>query len=400
MRYVARQPILDLRGEVSAYELLSRAGPEEAFRGDGDKATRTMLDNAVLFGLERLTGGIPAFVNCTSEALTETLVDILPIGISVLEILETLEPTAELIAACGKLKASGYRLALDDFVWEPKFEPLVELADFIKVDFVSTGPEERQRLFERLRGRPITMVAEKVETQDEYEQARQEGFRLFQGYYFCRPVLLKNQKVPVNRMRQFEILQLVQREDIDLQEASQLMKQDASLTYRLLRLANSPMYATRVDVDCFEAALLMVGENNFRRMVTLAITADLNGKQPLEILRMAFLRGRFCELASERCGLNPNEQFMMGLMSLLPAMMRLPMEELAPALPLREEIREALLGKANPERILLEWLENHEYADWAACDATAQADGLGPEDLARCYALALLWAEAAVDSAA
>ena len=397
LRYVARQPILDLRGRVHAYELLFRAGPEATFRGDGDLATRTMLDNTVMFGLEKLTGGMLAIVNCTREALAEDLVDILPTGMTVLEILETVEPTTDLILACRKLKASGYRLALDDFVWEPKLDPLVDLADYIKVDFGTTGPEDRRKLFARLRGMPIAMLAEKVETQEEYQQARKEGFKLFQGYYFCRPVLMRNLKIPANRQFHFEILQLLQQEDIDVHQAGRLMKRDASLTYRLLRLVNSPLYAVRREIRSIEEALLDVGEKAFRRIVMLAIASDLNGKQPLELLRMAFLRGRFCELASERYGLDPSEQYLLGMLSLLPAMMLMPMEDLAPALPLRNEIQDALKGATNRERVLLSWLESYEHGDWAVCDALVRTDGLDEKELLGCYRSALVWAEAALE---
>jgi c-di-GMP-related signal transduction protein len=397
LRYVARQPILDLRGRVHAYELLFRAGPETAFRGDGEMATRTMLDNAVMFGLDSLSGGLPAFVNCTSEALTEALVDVLPTT-AVLEILETVDPTPNLIETCRKLKAQGYRLALDDFVWEPKFDPLVELADYIKVDFVLTPPEQRRELFQRLRGKPIVMLAEKVETQKEYRQAREEGFTLFQGYYFCRPALVTNRKIPANRLLHFEILQLLQNDDIDLQKAGQLMKRTASLTYRLLRLVNSSAYAIRKQIYSIPEALMVVGEDTFRRIVTLAITSDLNGEQPLEILRMAFLRARFCELASERCGLNPGEQYLLGMFSMLPAMMMLPMEDLTPALPLRQEIQAALKGEPNAERLLLEWLEHHEKGDWTACDALVQSNGLAEDEMIGFYRSALPWASAAVGS--
>ena len=396
LRYVARQPILDLRGRLHAYELLFRSGPEIAFRGDGDKATRTILDDTVLFGLEKMTGGAPAFVNCTLEALTDELVDILPAGMTVLEILETVEPSPDLIAGCRRLKAAGYRLALDDFVWAPKFDPLVKLADYIKVDFTLTGPRERKKLFERLRKRPVAMLAEKVETQEDYDQARNEGFTLFQGYFFCRPTLMKNRSIPSNRMHHFQIMQLLQDEDIDLDKASRLMKQDASLTYRLLRLANSLVYASRADISSIREALLTVGEKTFRRFVMLAIASDLNGKQPLEILHMAFVRGRFCELASERCGLNPDEQYLMGLLSMLPAMMLMPMEDLVPALPLREEISVALQGAPNRERVPLGWIECHEQANWATCDAMVEANGLTEEEMVACYRSALAWAGAAI----
>jgi EAL and modified HD-GYP domain-containing signal transduction protein len=390
---------MDLRGRVHGYELLFRAGPEAAFRGDGDMATRTMLDNTVIFGLEKLTGGLPAFVNCTRESLTENLVYVLPASMTVLEVLEDLEPSPQLIDACRKLKSEGFRLALDDFVWKPKFEPLIKIADYIKVDYMVTGAQERQSLLWRLRGESVALVAEKIETQEEYKQACAEGFTLFQGYYFCRPVLMENRKIPANRISHIEILQALQSDVVDLRKLTRLLKRDASLTYRLLRLVNSPMCAIRQEVRSIQAALLAVGEDAFRRIATLAIASELNSGQPTEILRMAFVRARFCEMASASCALDPTEQYLLGMLSLLPAMMRLPMELLAPELPLRDEIREALMGASNPERILLQWLEFHERGEWAECDAITQQNGLNEDELVASYAEALMWAESALQSA-
>jgi EAL and modified HD-GYP domain-containing signal transduction protein len=396
LRYVARQPIMDMHGRVHGYELLFRAGPEAVFRGDGDSATRIMLDNTVIFGLEKLTGGLPAFVNCTSESLIKEMVHVLPSSMTVLELLESLEPTPSLIAACRKLKASGFRLALDDFTWKPGFDPLVEMADYVKVDFLQSGAREREDLLQRLHGVTVALVAEKIETQKEYKQACAEGFTLFQGYYFCRPVLLENRKIPANRLSHIEILKALRSDVLDLHKLTRLLKRDASLTYRLLRLVNSPMCAIRQEVSSIQAALLAVGEHSFRHIAMLAIASELNAGQPAEILRMAFVRGRFCELAAAGCALDPTEQFLLGMMSLLPAMMRLPMKELAPTLPLRDEIREALLGSDNPERILLQWLEFHEQGDWSACDAIIRNNGLNAEQVVRCYAEALSWAEEAL----
>jgi len=400
VRYLARQPILDLRGRVHGYELLFRSGPEMAFRGDGNLATRTMLDNTVIFGLEQLSGGLPAFVNCTSESLTEDLVHVLPPGMTVLEILESLEPTPRLIHACQRLKASGFRLALDDFVWKPELRPLVELADYIKVDFAINSPKQRKRLLEQLSSVTVALVAEKVETQDEYRQACEEGFTLFQGYYFCRPVLMKNSKVPPNRLLHIEILQMMRAKDLDLRKLTRLVKRDASLTYRLLRLVNSPICAVRQEVRSIQSALLAVGEDTFRRIATLAITSELGANQPAEVLRMAFLRGQFCELAAGECALDPTEQYLLGMLSMLPAMLQLPMDELAPTLPLREEIREALKGAPNLERCLLGWLESHERGNWVACDILAEVHGLDQERLLALYGEAVLWAEAALRSVA
>src|SRR5579863_1305940 len=290
LRYVARQPILDLRGRVHAYELLFRDGPVAAFSGDGDLASRTMLDNTVVFGLEKFTGGLPAFVNCTAETLTGDLVNVLPPSMTVLEILESIEPTPCVIDACRKLKAAGFRLALDDFNWEQKFEPLVALADYIKVDFTLTGVEARQHLLRRMKGKPVALLAEKVETQDEHRQACAEGFTLFQGYYFCRPVLIENRGVPANRLFQFEILQLLQTNPIDMRDLGRLVKRDTSLTYRLLRMVNSPLYGLRQEIASIESALMIVGEDAFRRVATLAIAGEFNAGQPAEILRMALIR--------------------------------------------------------------------------------------------------------------
>ena len=218
LRYVARQPILDLRGNVQAYELLFRGGPELVFRGDGEFATRTMIDNTVLFGLDKLTGSLPAFVNCTSEALIKDQVGLLPSGTTVLEILETVEPCPELIAACGRLKKLGFRLALDDFVWRPELQPLIEMADFIKIDFLISGPAERRRTIGRLKSLPVLLLAEKVETQEEYRRAQAEGFSLFQGYYFCRPTLLTERTVPANKIFHLELLRALQQDPPGLAE--------------------------------------------------------------------------------------------------------------------------------------------------------------------------------------
>jgi EAL and modified HD-GYP domain-containing signal transduction protein len=396
IRFVARQPILDLHCEVHGYELLFRAGLEAAFSGDGDFATRTMLDNTVIFGLEKLTAGLPAFVNCTLDSLTERLVDVLPPSLTVLEILETLEPTPELIEVCRKLKAAGYRIALDDFIWKPKLAPLVQLADYIKVDFVQTDAAGRQELFRRLRGTPAVLVAEKVETQEEYKEACAEGFTLFQGYYFCRPLLSKYRKIPANRSPHIQILKLLQHNSLEMDQLSELVKQDASLTHRFLRLVNSPVCSIRKRVRSIHSALILIGDDAIRRVATLAIASEFNANQPPEILRMAFVRGRFCELAVRLCALDHAEQYLLGIFSLLPAMLRIPMADLIPALPLREKIREALQGALSRESSLLRWVEFHERGDWVNCDAIIRTYGLNREEMIACYAEALIWADAAL----
>lgn len=400
LRYVARQPILNLRGHVHGYELLFRNAPDtvlspnSGLKPDVDRAARTMLDNAVIFGLDWLTNGLPAFVNCTAESLTEDLVLVLAPNQTVLGIPGSLELTSKLLDSCRALKARGFRLALDDFTWKANLRPLVELADYIRVDFTRFGAEERHYL-RRLDCASLAMVAKKVETQEDYQEARGEGFTLFQGGYFCHPVLLKKRKVPANRMLHFEIVRQLHHDPIDVRQMSQLVLRDTSLTYRLLRLVNSPIYAIYHEVRSIESAIIAVGEDAFRRIVSLAVLSELNGEDAPEILRMALLRARFCELAAGLRRLDPAEQYLLGMLSLVPAMLGLPMEELTPSLPLRSEICDALQGTMNPERSLLAWLESHERADWEACDRIVEVNSLSQEQLMRRYADSAIWAEAA-----
>ncbi|MGA9062334.1 MAG: HDOD domain-containing protein [Terracidiphilus sp.] len=392
-RYVTRQPILDLRSKVRAYELLFSNGPETTLRGDREFAVRTLIDNALIFGLEKLACGLPAFVKCSADTLTGSLVEVLPADRTVLEIAGEIDPSPALIDACRNLKAAGYRLALDPMTWKPGMEPLLEQAAYVKVDFLRTNPQDRRPLLGRLSGTKAVLVAEKVETQEQFADARDEGFALVQGFYFCQPVLLKSRKVPANRIAQVEILRMLRDESLNLHRLAQLVKRDASLTYRLLRLINSPVCAMRQEVHSVQAALIAVGEDTFRRMATLAITSELNAEQPMELLRMAFVRGRFCELAADFCAMDCTEQYLLGLLSLLPAMLQTPMKELAPMLPVRQEIRRALLGEAIAERSLLEWLELYERGDWEACEAIANAGEMREDGLVSSYQQAVAWAE-------
>jgi EAL and modified HD-GYP domain-containing signal transduction protein len=366
---------------------------------DANAAARTMLDNAVIFGMEWLTNGLPAFVNCTLEALTEDLVLVLAPRKTVLAIPASLELTPKLLECCRALKARGFQLALDDFAWKANLRPLAELAHYIRVDFTRFGESERDYL-RRLNCPSPATVAKKVETQQDYQQARGEGFTLFQGSYFCHPVLLKKRKLPANRLLHFEIVRQLYRDPIDVRQMSQLVLRDASLTYRLLRLVNSPIYAIQQEIRSIESAIVAMGEDTFRRIVSLAVLSELNGEEPPEIMHMALVRARFCELAASLCKLSPAEQYLLGMLSLLPAMLRLPMEEVTPSLPLRSEICEALQGTMNRERSLLCWLESHERGDWEACDRIAEAHGLSREQLMRFYSESVIWAESSLRSAA
>jgi len=391
LRDVVRQAVLDRLGRVHGYNLFFRSEPEDS--DEQDVTVHAMIDNTMVFGTGLLANGLPVFVPCTARAIREHLVDVLPAGMTVLSLQEGASPEPELLAACRSLKSSGFRLALGSYCRNPIWQPLVELVDYIKVNFAGMDLAARDALRESLARFSGAKIAEGVETQEAYRQACAEGFGLFQGHYFCFPEMLKNRSVGANRTALIRILEMLNHPSMDLQEVARWVKRDTSLTYRLLRLVNSPVSAIRQEVVSIESALIVVGEATFRRIATLAIVTELNAHQPTEILRMGFVRARFCELAAECHALNSNEEYLLGMLSMLPAMLCVPMDELTPGLPLRDEIRAALHGTANRERSLLRCLEFHERGDWAACDTVVRMYGLEKNHLVRSCAEAVAWAE-------
>ena len=392
VRYVARQPILDLQGRVHGYDLLFRTAPEVILRRDAELAMQTMLDNEVIFGLERLTNGLPAFITCTAEALTENSVLVLSPALAVLGVSANLEPGPRLVNACRDLKTRGFRLALDDFSASEKLHPLLELADYVRLECARFREAERQQLYS-VASKSVVLVAQKVVTYEDRRRACSLGFTLFQGDYFCHPVLLKKRKVPANGRSHFEMVRELYHDPINVRKVSELVRRDASLTYRLLRLVNSPVYGIYKEVRSVEAAITVMGESTFRRVMSLAVLSELNGEQPSAILQMSLARARFCELAARKLGEDSDEQYLLGMLSLLPAMLGVPMEEIVPILPLRGQICEALAGTANPERKLLGWLESHEHGDWESCDRFVTKYSLDSKQLAQCYIEAVSWAE-------
>jgi EAL and modified HD-GYP domain-containing signal transduction protein len=391
VRYIARQPILDAQGEVHAYALLFDTASNGLIEGRGRDAARAIVDDAVLIGLDRLAGGLPAFIRCTSEALIEQLVTVLPPAITVLSIPETVKVSPHVVDACRELKASGFRIALVDYTGAGDTHPLLELADYIKVDRGRLDATARLRLRLRMKASKIQAIAERVDTQEDHRSALEEGYSFFQGLYFCYPELIQSTHIPANRAFHMEILRLLQSDPLDLKKVSRAVMRDAALVLRLLRLVNSPICAIRQEVNSIETAIMILGETTFRRIANLAILRELNSGQPAELLHMALVRARFCELSAPHCGQDASEQYLLGLLSLLPAMLRCPMETLAAEMPLRSEIRHALLGAPVPERCLLTWIEAHERDLHHDCIATSKTWNLNEQKLNQFYVDALMW---------
>ncbi len=394
MRYLARQPILDAHGKVHAYELLFRAGRESSFYGDHTMATRNVLDQTVFYGLQAITNGRLAFINCTREAIVEEQVRVLRPEETVLELLETLEPDAELLAACTRLHRDGYMFALDDFSWSESWIPFLALAAYVKVDIEQLDVVARTELIAHLQACKATpqLIAERIETEEDFHQLRREGFLLFQGYFFSRPVIVENRTIPTNRMLHLDLLRALLDEPLDQHNLSLLLKRDPALMLRLLKLVNSPIYGMRNEIHSIQMALQLVGDAAFRRMATLAIASEMLGNRPPELLQFAFHRARLCEIVANARGIDATEQYLVGILSLVPALLSVSMEVIVQHLPLSQSIRQALLGAKNPERATLCWMECHEHGEWAKCDLIANAMGVDPTVLARHYLDALQWA--------
>jgi EAL and modified HD-GYP domain-containing signal transduction protein len=390
-RFIARQPILDVANQVHGYALLFDTAADGIVGPKGRDAARTILDDMVLLGLDRLTGGVRAFMRCTSEVLSEQLVAVLPPETTVLEISENLKISTHLLEACHALKAAGFQLALADCICDAEPHPLLDLVSYIKIDISRFNEAGFKHLRECVAGKEVALVATKVDTQELHSKAKAEGFTFFQGFYFCYPELILTARVPANRLFHFEILRQLQSEPLNIRKIAPLVMRDASLVLRLLRLVNSPICAIRQEVTSIESAILILGETTFRRIANLAILREFNADQPNEVLHMALVRGRFCELAALPNNLDPGEQYLLGMLSLLPAMLRYPMDALASELPLRSEIRQALLGTENTERSLLTWVEMHERNMVKECIALGNKYGLNQQKLNQYYVDALIW---------
>lgn len=404
LRFVVRQPILDARGVVHAYSLIFRNGLEKSLGEAAERTVSTGVDHSVILGFDQLTGGLPAFVGCTSAALKSGVVHLMPARGTVLEIQEAAQPTPELVASCHLLKAAGFRLAFGNYCWEARFEPFLRMADYVRVDCtlvrrMGTGMMGTGLLQKSFPSHAAQWVAKNVHSQEDFQRARDEGFTLFHGYYFCHPQPLKAHAISANQLAQIQVLAYLQGPTIDMHALSRLVMKDPGLTFRLLRLVNSPLFPLRREVGSVEAALMVVGEEVFRRMVTVALASELNSGGPAELLRIALVRARFCEQTAPLFDQDANEQYLLGMLSLLPAMLKVAMEVLTPGLPLREGICQALLGNTNQERRPLSWLEAYEQGQWGAGSALARDAAVDEAPLAEAYLDAVRWTEMAIQVA-
>jgi c-di-GMP-related signal transduction protein len=396
--FLARQPIFDRRREVYAYELLFRSGEMNTFRyPDSDRATcKLIADSVSLFGLETLTGGKRAFINVTREVLVRDYVSLLPAGLIGVEILEGIEPDAEVLAACEKLKKEGYPLILDDFVYAERYEPLLSLADIVKICLLTTPPEVRREMVEKFKPRGIRMLAEKVETHEAYEQSRDAGYDYFQGYFFCEPIILEREEVPAVEALNLELLREIHQPKLDLDQLETLIKHEIALAYRLLRYVNSVLFGWRAPIRSIRQALTLLGDKGIRRWVSVVILAGMAKEKPEELLVDALVRAKFCESLAPHAGLGNRREdlYLLGIFSLSDAILDRPLVEILREIPISEDVRGALLGEKNRLRDLFDYVVAYERGDWDRRVILAQRLGLDEGGVAALYKKALDWGRA------
>ena len=392
MRYIARQPIFDIHKAVFGYELLFRSGVEDYFQcDDPEMASCTTMDRTLLLGTDWLTRGKFAFVNCTRDLLVRELVTLLPRDRTVLEILETVEPDRELVLACEKLKRAGYILALDDYAGDERWEPLLHIADIIKVDFKLSDLAQRYASARRFKSRGISLLAEKVETNEEFEWARENGYRYFQGYFFCRPTTVSSSDVAAAEINCLQILEAVHQPSLDLRKIEEIIKHDPSLCYRLLRYLNSAAFGV-FPIRSVRHALLLLGESELRKWISVVVAATLASRKPPELLINALTRAQFCEAIAKRFHLDESELFLIGLLSLIDAMLDHSMEKVLPKLPLSKACKDALLGYESRYRDVLEISIAFETGDWARISELSKLLELEEAEAWPMHAAALVWA--------
>ena len=390
-RFIARQPILDRSQQTIGYELLFRTSWENTFHADGEVASRHVIDNSLAFGLDSIVGNKIPFVNCTRDLIVQQLPLLLPPS-TVLELLETIEIDADFLDACARLKALGYLLALDDFDFHSRWEPLLALADFVKVDFRNSLPTERKALLRSFARSGIRFLAEKVEDAAEFSMAFDEGFELFQGYFFTRPLVLARPALG-GILHRFELLNELRHPRLRFTQILELLKQETSVSYRLLRLANSAAVGSREAVTSLQKALILVGEDRFRKLAITALTVDMCGSQPTETHRLLLQQCRFCENLSLYLGLNADSMYIFGMLSIILEVLKLRPESFTNILDHHPGMLEALLGKDNLYAEVLRAAAALNRAEWSQISSSCCALGLPENVVALQHTSARSWAD-------
>lgn len=378
-RYIARQPILNREQNTHGYELLFRAGPEAFFRSaDPDEATCNTIDFSLLIGSATLTGGHPAYINCTRNVLLRDVITLLPRDRVVIEVLENVTADEKTIAACDRLRRAGYLIALDDYVPTLDSLRLLPFADLVKVDFLMTDTARQASIAIDMRRRGIKLLAEKVESREQFQYALQLGYHYFQGYFFCKPQTLTLQDIPCSKLSYIHVLRIANRDFYDVEELERAILREPSLCYRLLRYLNSAAFGL-FPIRSIRHALTLLGQREIQKWISIVVAISIAGDHPGELISSALTRARSCEALAAISGEDSCGAFMVGLMSLMDAILDCPMKIVISQLPLSAECKEALHGRDNGLGRMLRLAVCCERGAWQEVSGIAVECGL-PED--------------------
>lgn len=400
--FIGRQPILDRNQQLVAYELLFRSGNQHNSANIQDHlgATASVINHAFAeLGIEQALGPYKGFINCDESLLLSDLLEILPTDKIVLEVLETVEVTPMIIERCTELKARGFTLALDDFGhFEDKWKPLLDLVEIVKVDLMALSQEQLGTVTDALKRWPLTLLAEKVDSREQAEHCLQLGYHLFQGYYFAKPVIIAGKKLGHSQLALVRLLGLVL-EDAETPTIEGVFKQEPGLAVNLLRLTNSVATGVRIKVTSLRHAITVLGRRQLQRWLQLLLYTNPAGGNQIAspLLQLAATRGRFLELLAGKLkpGVREFEDhaFMTGIMSLMPVLMGIPLEEILKGIEVSGDVLEALEHRSGQLGIMLHLAEALEADDGEICHLlTAQLPGADHMMVNACLTQALAWA--------
>lgn len=395
--YTARQPIFTRSKEIFAYELLFRGGMENCFPGiDGDSATSRLLSNTFFTSsIEQITGGKRAFINFTRELLVRRIPLMFPPQVTTVEILENIVPDEKIIECCREFSSMGYVLALDDFTYTPEIEPLIDLSDIIKVDFMLSTKEQIEDYAARFSGNGKKLLAEKVETSEDFDKALQMGFTYFQGYFFSKPQIIREADVPTLKMNLLGIIAEIRKEDYQVGKLQKLIERDVGISYKLLRYLNSPFFRRLQEISSIRQAIVMLGEKGINQFLSVIILCELSQDKPDELLKSSVIRARMCESLGRLKGRgpDPSELFTLGLFSHIDAILDNSMENIMKKLPLSEIIKKTLTGLKTDISDYLDLTVSYEQAAWDRVALLSPALVIAQEKLPQIYREALGWAD-------
>jgi c-di-GMP-related signal transduction protein len=395
--YVARQPIFNKNKKLFGYELLFRDGLSNAFPDiDGDTATSKLLSNSFFsIGMNQLTSGKTAFINFTQSLLLNKIPMMFPSEKMMVEILEDVDPNEQVISACTDIAEAGYSLALDDFVFKNELQPLIELADIIKIDFMLTPIDEIQKMVDRFKGNNIKLLAEKIETYEEFEKALSMGFMYFQGYFFSKPEIISGKEIAPSKITLLQIVGEANKKDCSFDKLEKLINRDVSISYKLLLYINSAFFKRACEISTIKHAIVLLGEMEIKRFISMVATAELASDKPDELVRTSIIRARFCELMGmhSQNGADISELFLMGLFSLIDAMLDNNMEDIMQTLPLSKNIKQALLEEKGDLADYLKLVSSYESANWETFSSIISKININEKKIPEFYQEAVNWAD-------